>query len=80
MVDGRPVIGRHGPRAQRSDHGPEFVSRATLRWIAPAGIDTAFIDPGKPWQNCTDESFNGKFRAQLTPKGWARTFAARPFA
>ncbi len=25
-------------------------------------IETAFIDPGKPWQNGTDESFNGKFR------------------
>ena len=23
---------------------------------------TAVIDPGKPWQNGTNESFNGKFR------------------
>jgi putative transposase len=26
------------------------------------GIDTALIDPGKPWQNGATESFNGKFR------------------
>ena len=27
-------------------------------------IETAFIDPGKPWQNGADESFNGKLREQ----------------
>jgi integrase-like protein len=27
-----------------------------------ANIDTAHIDPGKPWQNGCYESFNGKFR------------------
>lgn len=31
-------------------------------WLAAAMIETAFIDPGKPWQNGTDEPFNGKFR------------------
>ena len=31
---------------------------ALLRWLQTAKIDTAFIDPGKPWQNGTDESFN----------------------
>ena len=35
--------------------GPEFVAAAILRWLADAGIDTALIDPGKPWQNATDE-------------------------
>ncbi len=27
------------------------ISRAALRWLAEANIDTAHIDPGKPWQN-----------------------------
>lgn len=35
------------------------------RWLAAAMIETAFIDPGKPWQNGTDEPFNGKFRKRV---------------
>ena len=50
------------PKHLRSDNGPEFVSRALLKWIADQGIDTALIEPGKPWQNGVNESFNGKFR------------------
>ena len=41
---------------------PEFVSRAILKWVTDEGIATALIDPGKPWQNGVNESFNGKFR------------------
>ena len=47
------------------DNGPEFVPTAILRWLGDAGIDTALIAPGKPWQNATDESFNGKFRDEF---------------
>jgi putative transposase len=43
-----------------------------VRWLQTAGIDTAFIDPGKPWQNGADESFNGKFRDQLLSLQWFR--------
>ncbi|CAG9262811.1 hypothetical protein BCEP4_2700001 [Burkholderia cepacia] len=50
------------PRYLRSDNGPEFVSRAILKWAAQNGMDLALSDPGKPWQNGADESFNGKFR------------------
>ncbi len=46
----------------RRYHGPEFIATVVVRWLQAARIDTAFIDPGKPWQNGTDESFNGKFR------------------
>jgi putative transposase len=63
----------HGaPRYLRSDNGPEFVAAAILRWLADAGIDTALIDPGKPWQNATDESFNGKFRDEYLNLQWFR--------
>ena len=63
----------HGaPRYLRSDNGPEFVAAAILRWLADAGIDTALIDPGKPWQNATDESFNGKFRDEFLSLQWFR--------
>ena len=58
-----PLVSMHGaPRYLRSDIGSEFISRAILKWLCEAGIHTALIDPGKPWQNGTKESFNGKFR------------------
>jgi putative transposase len=36
-------------------------------------IDTAVIDPGKPWQNGTNESFNGKFRDECLSLEWFRS-------
>ena len=57
------LVSVHGARRYlRSDNGPEFVSRAVLRWLTEAKIDAASIDPGKPWLNGMNESFNGKFR------------------
>jgi putative transposase len=68
------LISVHGaPRYLRSDNGPEFVSRAILQWLAEAGIGTALIDPGKPWQNGTNESFNGKFRDECLSLEWFRS-------
>lgn len=67
------LVSVHGaPRYLRSDNGPEFVATAILRWLTAAGIDTALIDPGKPWQNATDESFNGKFRDEHLSLQWFR--------
>jgi putative transposase len=59
----------------RSDNGPEFVATAILRWLHTAQIETAFIDPGKPWQNGADESFNDKFRDQHLSLQWFRNRA-----
>ena len=61
---------RGAPRHMRSDNGPEFVSRAVLKWLAEAQIETALIDPGKPWQNGANESFNGKFRDECLGMEW----------
>lgn len=67
------LVSVHGaPRVLRSDNGPEFVSRAILRWLLASGIDTAHIDPGKPWQNGLDESFNGKVRDECLNVEWFR--------
>lgn len=63
---------RGAPRYLRSDNGPEFVSVALLEWIAEQGIECALIDPGKPWQNGTTESFNGKFRDECLAMEWFR--------
>ncbi len=60
------------PRYLRSDNGPEFVSTALLSWVVDQGIETALIDPGKPWQNGTNESFNGKFRDECLAMEWFR--------
>lgn len=66
------LVSIHGaPKYLRSDNGPEFVSRAVLRWLTQeARIDTAFIDPGKPWQNGANESFNGKLRDECLGMQW----------
>ncbi len=71
----RLVSVRGAPRIIRSDNGPEFVSMAVLGWLGREGIDTAFIAPGKPWQNGLNESFNGKFRDECLNMEWFRTRA-----
>ena len=72
------LLSIHGaPGYLRSDNGPEFVSRAILKWLADANIETAHIDPGKPWQNATNQAtFEGDQAAvkgsphSLAPNGW----------
>ena len=67
------LVTTHGaPAYLRSDNGPEFVSRAVLAWLQEAGIATALNDPGKPWQNGADESFNGKLRDEHLSLQWFR--------
>ena len=43
--------------------------------MSTPGIDTALIDPGKPWQNGVGESFNGKFRDECLSLEWFRSRA-----
>ena len=70
------LISAHGaPRFLRSYNGPEFVSHAILTWLADSGIETAHIDPGKPWQNADNESFNGKSRDECLSLEWFRSRA-----
>src|SRR5215813_418998 len=67
------LISVHGaPKYLRSDNGSEFLSRAILKWLAQERIETALNDPGKPWQNGTNESFNGKFRDECLSMEWFR--------
>ncbi len=73
---GSRLISLHGaPRYLRSNNGSELVARAVLGWLLGNGIATALIDPGKPWQNGMDESFNGKFRDECLGVEWFRTRA-----
>ena len=70
------LVSEHGgPTYLRSDNGPEFVSRAVIRWLHGSDIETAPIAPGKPWQNGTNESFNDKFRDECLSLEWFRSRA-----
>ena len=53
------------PAYIRSDNGPEFVAESVRRWIAAVGAQTAFIEPGSPWENGYIESFNARLRDDL---------------
>ncbi len=67
------LMSTHGvPSYLRSDNGPEFISGALLDWASKSKIDIAFIEPGKPWQNGLNESFNGKFRDECLSAEWFR--------
>ena len=49
----------------RSENGPEFTSKVVRSWLERLGIQTLFIEPGSPWENGYNESFNGKLRDEL---------------
>jgi len=50
------------PEWIRSDNGSEFIAEAVQKVLGEKGIKTQFIEPGKPWQNGYNESFNGILR------------------
>src|SRR5215211_6494996 len=57
------LVAQHGaPAYLRSDNGAEFVAIAVQTWLAQCGVQTLYIDPGKPWQNGKEERFNGTVR------------------
>ena len=59
------AFARYGaPAVLRSDNGPEFVARAVKIWLLVNNSETATIQPGKPWQNGSVESFNGTLRRE----------------
>lgn len=61
----RELITRYGrPRAIRSDNGGELVAAALKAELEKHHIQLANIEPGKPWQNGSNESFNGTFRKE----------------
>lgn len=53
------------PTHLRSDNGPEFIAVAVKEWLRDAGVQTAYIEPGAPWQNGHVESFHASLRAEL---------------
>ena len=56
----------HGPPDHiRSDNGAEFTAIAVRDWLHRLDVQTLFIEPGSPWANGYNESFNGKLSDQL---------------
>ena len=50
------------PCCLKSDNGPEFVARRVQHWLKEKRVNVHYIEPGSPWQNGTNESFNAVFR------------------
>lgn len=58
------------PAVLRSDNGPEFIARAVKIWTLMNHTETVTIEPGKPWQNGSVESFNATFRSECLDREW----------
>jgi putative transposase len=61
------IVARRGraPRFLRADNGPELTSHALRDWCRFSQAETAFIEPGAPWQNPFIESFHARVRDEL---------------
>jgi putative transposase len=60
------LFAQHGPPDYiRSDNGSEFTAIAVRDWLPRLGVKTLFIEPGSPWENGYNESFNGKLRDEF---------------
>ena len=53
------------PEYVRSDNGPEYTALVMRKTMQSLGCNSAFIEPGSPWQNGYVESFNARFRDEL---------------
>jgi len=58
-------VERGVPDYLRSDNGSEFTARLVRDWLQRLGAKTLFIEPGSPWENGYEESFNGRFRDEF---------------
>ena len=59
------MIVRGVPQHIRSDNGPEMTAKVVRNWLAQVGAKTLYIEPGSPWENGYNKSFNGKLRDEL---------------
>ena len=62
-------VPRGPPASLRSDTGPACSARAVRSWLQRLGVTTRFIEPGRPWENGSGESFHGTLRDEgLNPE------------
>ena len=58
------LLDRLPERFRAIDH-EELTAKLVRRWLGRVGVETLFIEPGSPWENGYNESFNGKLRDEL---------------
>lgn len=58
-------IERGIPGHIRSDNGSEFKADQIRNWIKDLGAEPLYIEPGSPWENGYNESFNGRLRDEF---------------
>ena len=58
-------VHRGTPLHIRSDNGSEFVAQDLRDRLDKVGVNTAYIEPGSPWDNGYIESFNARLRDEL---------------
>jgi len=56
------MVARGVPDHIRSDNRSEFTAKAVREWLGKVGVKTLYIEPGSPWENGYNESFNGRLR------------------
>ncbi|MGK2940305.1 MAG: integrase core domain-containing protein, partial [Immundisolibacter sp.] len=66
-----PAPQRNGDLRERTDNGKEFTGKALLTWA----VALRLIEPGKPNQNATIESFNGRLRDECLNEHWFTSLA-----
>ena len=65
MAISKLFIRRGVPDYIRSDNGPEFTAKFVRGWLEKTEVEALFIQPGSPWENGYNESFNGRLRDEL---------------
>ena len=65
LLDALVVQRGRAPKFLRSDNGTELTSHALRDWCRFSSTDSAFIEPGAPWQNPFVESFHARLRDEL---------------
>ncbi|MBQ93060.1 MAG: IS3 family transposase [Marinobacter sp.] len=66
---------RGNPEVLKTDNGSEFADKVMDRWAYERNIEIDFSRPGKPTDNATVESFNGRLRQECLNENWFLSLA-----
>ncbi|WP_379945143.1 IS3 family transposase [Marinobacter sp. LM1] len=66
---------RGNPEVLKTDNGWEFAGKVMDRWAYERNIEIDFSRPGKPTDNATVESFNGRLRQECLNENWFLSLA-----
>jgi len=69
----RLAMQRGLPRVNTTDNGKEFCGKSMVAWAHEKGVALRLIEPGKPNQNASVESFNGRLRDECLNEHWFPT-------